>query len=57
MRDVVLRLRPVEYGHRNTPERRLARLLKACLRGYGWRCVDCRELPPERKETHGEETK
>jgi len=27
-------------GWPNTPERRLARLLKAMLRGYGWRCVN-----------------
>ena len=54
MRDVILRLRDTPGNHQNRAERRLARLLKACLRGYGWRCVDCRELPPERKEPRNE---
>ena len=37
------------------PERRLARLLKALLRGYGFRCVSVKELadPPNPTRTLG----
>jgi hypothetical protein len=37
-----LELEPVNSSRWSAPaERRLARLLKAMLRGYGWRCVRC----------------
>jgi hypothetical protein len=35
-------------GHWSAPpDRRLARLLKTMLRGYGWRCVSAVELPEQ----------
>ncbi len=59
MNDVILRLRDTPGNHQNRAERRLARLLKACLRGYGWRCVSAVEVQPEpeRKDRHAKESK
>ena len=39
---IVLHVRPAPGHWQAPPMRRLARLLKAMLRGYGWRCVTCR---------------
>jgi hypothetical protein len=37
---VILTLRPEAGSWQAPPMRRLARLLKVMLRGYGWRCVN-----------------
>lgn len=56
-RPYVVTLEPVTGPFWAPPHRRLARLLKAMLRGYGFRCVSARELeatppslPEKRKE-------
>lgn len=43
---VVLHLTPVPGNYLAPPEKRLARLLKAMLRAYGWRCTACRPVAP-----------
>lgn len=45
-----LELEPVPGNYLAPPERRLARLLKAMLRAYGWRCVSCRPVAPANEE-------
>ena len=42
-----LRLRPTGGNHNAPTVRRLARILKALLRGYGFKCVSARELPTQ----------
>ena len=41
--DVILVLRPVDDPHAPPADRRLARLLKALLRGYGFHNIGCRD--------------
>ena len=41
-----LELEPVPGNYQAPPEKRLARLLKTMLRGYGWRCLVCRPVAP-----------
>jgi hypothetical protein len=43
---IVLHLTPAPGNYQAPPEKRLARLLKCMLRGYGWRCVGCRPVDP-----------
>jgi len=43
---IELHVTPTPGNHLAPPMRRLARLLKAMLRGYGWRCVQCRPVAP-----------
>jgi hypothetical protein len=45
----VIELRPVPDDWRAPVERRLARLLKICLRGYGLRCVRVEAKEPRQK--------
>jgi len=42
---VVITLTPAPGRWPAPPMRRLARLLKAMLRGYGWKCLDIRHQP------------
>jgi hypothetical protein len=45
-----LELEPVAGNYLAPPEKRLARLLKAMLRAYGWRCTRCVPLAPANEE-------
>lgn len=47
---IVLHLVPAAGNYLAPPEKRLARLLKAMKRGYGWRCVACRPVPETKPE-------
>jgi hypothetical protein len=47
---VALTLTPKPGNWRTPPLLRLRALLKAALRGYGWRCVSCRPVQPEASE-------
>ena len=42
----ILELRAVPGNHRADPVQRLRALLKAALRGYGFRCLSARPAPP-----------
>lgn len=53
--DYLLRLRASPGNWLAPVERRLARLLKAMLRGYGFRCIDCR--PTHSQEPANERAK
>ena len=48
MNTVMVILVPEKGLWQSPPERRLARLLKAMLRGYGFRCIAVRELRGKR---------
>ena len=43
---IMLHLTPAPGNWQAPADRRLARLLKAMKRGYGWRCVACRPVAP-----------
>jgi len=46
---IVLHLTPAPGNWQAPPEKRLARLLKAMLRSWGWRCTRCQPAAPEDK--------
>jgi hypothetical protein len=54
---VTLTLRPSPGCWASPPMKRLALLLKAMLRAYGWRCVDIRTEQAGREPAGGEPTK
>ena len=43
----ILELQALPSGFQAPPEKRLARLLKCMLRGYGFRCISARPAPPD----------
>ena len=48
-----IELEPASGNYLAPPEKRLARLLKAMLRGYGWRCVACKPVAPAAQGQEG----
>ena len=50
---VVLVIEPAAGYEGAPPDVRLRRLLKAMLRGYGWRCRSIGDREPEREEPSG----
>lgn len=53
-RAVTLVLTPASGNWRSSADRRLALLLKTCLRSFGWRCLSAREVP--QGETPGQKS-
>jgi hypothetical protein len=54
---IVLHVRPAPGNWQAPPEKRLARLLKAMLRGYGWRCIACKTISGNDAGSNQERTK